>query len=123
MYTEAKESFDTLTNDLLFKETYGNPHNIRALEYLLESYFDYPKDFLKDKLAVNYESVLEKTRLNDKSIRSDLTIIVNNNLFVNLEMYSEFTKDSLKKSKTYIMRIYSTQLNRGENYNQIKKVT
>lgn len=116
-------NFDSLTNDLLFKETLGNPHNIKALEHLLEAYFDYPDGFLNDKLAVNYESILEKTRLNDKSIRGDLTVIIDNNLFVNLEMYSEFTKDSLRKSKTYIMRIYSTQLNRGDNYNQIKKVT
>lgn len=116
-------NLDSLTNDLLFKKTYGNPHNINALEHLLESYFDYPDGFLKEKLAVNYESVLEKTRLNDKSIRGDLIVIVDNNLFVNLEMYSEFTKDSLRKSKTYIMRIYSTQLNRGDDYSQIKKVT
>lgn len=116
-------NLDSLTNDLLFKETFGNPHNIKALEYLLESYFDYPEGFLKGKLAVNYESILEKTRLNDKSIRGDLIVIVDNNLFVDLEMYSEFTKFSLKKSKTYIMRIYSTQLNRGDNYNQIRKVT
>jgi len=36
-------------------------------------------------------------------------------------MNSVFTKNSLKKSKYYIMRIYSTQLNRGDNYNKIKK--
>lgn len=120
---QDNDNFDSLTNDLLFKETLSNPHNIKALEHLLEAYFDYPDGFLNGKLAVNYESVLEKTRLNDKSIRGDLTVIIDNNLFVNLEMYSEFTRDSLRKSKTYIMRIYSTQLNRGDNYNQIKKVT
>lgn len=124
IYLENEDSnLDSLTNDLLFKETFGHPYNIKALEYLLEAYFDYPDGFLKSKLAVNYESILEKTRLNDKSIRSDLIVIVDNNLFMNLEMYSEFTKASLQKSKTYIMRIYSTQLNKGDNYNQIKKVT
>ena len=122
--TELREdTFNSLTNDLLFKEALGNPHNRCVLEHLLEAYFDYPDGFLNGKLAVNYESHLDKTRLNDKSLRGDLTIIVDNSLFVNLEMYSTFTKDSLRKSKSYIMRIYSTQLNRGDNYNKLKKVT
>lgn len=123
-YLQYEDSnFDSLTNDLLFKEAYNNPQNRKALEHLLETYFNYPDGFLKNKLAVNYESVLEKTKLKDKSIRGDLIVIVDNNLFVNLEMYSTFTKNSLKKSKYYIMRIYSSQLNRGDNYNHIKKVT
>ena len=123
LYVLEDNNLDCLTNDLLFKETYGHPHNRKALEYLLEAYFDYPKGFLRNKLAVSYESVLEKTRLKDKSIRSDLIVIIDNNLFVNLEMYSTFTKSSLKKSKYYIMRIYATELNRGDDYSKIKKVT
>lgn len=118
-----EDNFNSLTNDLLFKEALGNPHNRIALEHFLEDYFNYPVGSLKNKLAVNYESHLDKTRFNDKAFRGDLIVIVDNNLFVNLEMYSTFTMDSLRKSKSYIMRIYSTQLNRGENYNQIKKVT
>lgn len=118
-----EDNFNSLTNDLLFKEALGNPHNRIALEHFLEDYFNYPVGSLKNKLAVNYESHLDKTRFNDKAFRGDLSVIVDNNLFVNLEMYSTFTMDSLRKSKSYIMRIYSTQLNRGENYNQIKKVT
>lgn len=121
MHTKEYTNFDCLTNDLLFKEAYSNPHNRRALEHLLEAYFNFPNGYLKDKLAVSYESILDKNRLKDKSIRSDLVIIINNTLFVNLEMYSVFTKNSLKKSKYYIMRIYSSQLNRGDNYNKIKK--
>lgn len=123
MHTEDYTNLDCLTNDLLFKETYSKPHNRRALEYLLEEYFNFPDDYLKEKLAVSYESILDKNRLKDKSIRSDLVVIIDNTLFVNLEMYSVFTKNSLKKSKYYIMRIYSTRLNRGDNYNKIKKVT
>ena len=123
MHTKDYTNFDCLTNDLLFKEAYSNPHNRRALEYLLEAYFNFPDGYLKDKLAVSYESILDKNRLKDKSVRSDLVVIIDNTIFVNLEMYSVFTKNSLKKSKYYIMRIYSSQLNRGDNYNKIKKVT
>lgn len=114
---------DSLTCDLLFKETFGNPHNRKVLEYLLEAYFDFPPGSLQNKLAVSYESHLGKTRLFDKSMRGDLIVIVDNNLLVDLEMFSTFTKNSLTKSKQYIMRIYSTQLNRGDDYNQVKKVT
>lgn len=56
-------------------------------------------------------------------MRGDLIVIVDNNLLVDLEMYTQFTKSSLTKSKQYIMRIYSTQLNRGDDYNKVKKVT
>ena len=123
MHTKDYTNFDCLTNDLLFKEAYSNPHNRRALEYLLEAYFNFPDGYLKDKLAVSYESILDKNRLKDKSVRSDLVVIIDNTIFVNLEMYSVFTKNSLKKSKYYIMRIYSSQLNRGDNYTKIKIVT
>lgn len=115
-------NLDTLTNDLIFKETYANIHNRAALEYLLEEFFNLPKYSLKNKLQVSYETPLIKTRLNDKSVRGDLVVTTPNNEILSLEMYSTFSNISLKKSKTYIMRIYSTQLDIGDKYQDIRKV-
>ena len=43
----------SLTNDLLFKETFANKDNRKQLEFLLELLLDYPVGFLKDKLEVD----------------------------------------------------------------------
>jgi len=118
-----EKTFIPLTDDLLFKETFGLPKNIRFLEYFLEVYFNYPFGYLKDKLEVFYESPIEKSRYYDKGFRNDLKVIINNEIICNIEIYSTFNKESLQKSKSYIMRIYSTQLDIGDEYSNIKKVT
>ncbi len=118
---QTKYQFVPLTNDLLFKETFGR--NINFLEYLLEVYYNYPFGFLKDKLEVSYESILDKSKYHDKGFRSDLKVIINNEIICDIEMFTKFDYNSLEKSKSYVMRIYSTQLKIGEDYNQIKKVT
>lgn len=115
--------FVSLTNDLLFKETYGNPRNIRFLEDLLESYFGYGKGELKDKLKMQYELPLMKTSFKEKAVRGDLVVVIDNKIIVNLEMYSKFNQEAYTKSKVYTMRIYSTQLKSGDSYSDIKKVT
>lgn len=51
---EEKE-FVMLTDDVLFKATFGYPKNISFLEDLLESYYGYEKGMLKGKLKVEYE--------------------------------------------------------------------
>lgn len=123
MLEEQINLFVPLTNDLLFKETFGKKENNRFLEYLLEVYYNYPGGSLKNKLEVKYESLVDKTRYYDKGFRNDLQVIINNEIFCNIEMYETFNVESFQKSKSYIMRIYSTQLDIGDPYNKIKKVT
>ncbi len=113
--------FVPLTNDLLFKDTFGL--NVKFLEYLLESYYDYSNGFLKNKLEVYYGSPLKKSKYSDKNFRSDLKVIINREIICNIEMYTSFYLESLQKSKSYIIRIYSTQLEIGDDYSEIKKVT
>ncbi len=51
---QTKEKlFIPLTNDLLFKETFGKVENIRYLEDLLECCFDYEQGSLKDKVKAS----------------------------------------------------------------------
>ncbi len=122
MQTEEK-LFIPLTDDLLFKETLGLSKNVKFLEYFLEIYFNHQFGYLKDKLEVFYESPIEKSRYDDRGFRNDLRVIIDKKIICNIEMYSSFNKESLQKSKSYIMRIYSTQLDIGDELSNIKKVT
>lgn len=117
------KKFVPLTNDLLFKDTYSRKENIKFLEDLLECYYGYPKGYFNGLLKVSHEVTLDKTRLKDKNVRCDLVVTIANKLKLDIEMYSVFNEESMKKSNYYAMRIYSTQLDLGDDYNKIGKVT
>ena len=79
----------TLMHDLLFKETFANPHNRRQLEFFLEQILGYKIGFLYDKLDVSYESPIKKNKLKDKNIRGDIVIkfddvVVNDNVKIKM---------------------------------------
>ncbi len=116
-------NFIPLTDDTLFKETFGKKENIRYIEDFLESYFNYRKGSLRNKLTIYYESELKKDVYHEKARRCDLIIKVGKNLILNIEMYQEFNIKSYLKSEQYVMKINSTQLRRGEDYSNLTKVT
>lgn len=121
MVVQKEKLFIPLTDDLLFKEVMTHPSNREALIDFLKTVMGIEESIIRDNLVVEYESILNKTRVKDKSLRGDV-IIKFSNYYVNLENYSMFDGNSLRKSMSYIMRIYSTQLDRGQKYNEIKKV-
>ena len=47
--------YQTLMHDLLFKETFADPHNRRQLEFFLEQILGYETGYLHNKLDVSYE--------------------------------------------------------------------
>ena len=113
-------NYDSLTNDLLFKETFANKDNRRQLEFLLELLLDYPTGFLKDKLEVDYESPLDKMNVKDKSVRGDIVIRFDD-VTINLEAYRVFNESSIDKSLYYVMRIQSKKLMVGDDYYKLGK--
>lgn len=121
MVNEKEKLFVPLTDDLLFKEVMAHPDNREALIDFIKTVTGIKEEVIRDNLVVEYESVLNKTRLNDKNLRGDV-IIKFSNYYINLENYSLFDMNSLRKSMSYVMRIYSTQLDRGQKYEKIKKV-
>ncbi len=121
MVAQKEKLFIPLTDDLLFKEVMTHPSNRDALIDFLKTVMGIEESVIRDNLVVEYESILNKTRVKDKSLRGDV-IIKFSNYYINLENYSMFDENSLRKSMSYIMRIYSTQLDRGQKYNEIKKV-
>ena len=107
--------FISLSDDLLFKETFSHPSNRKFLIYFLSCFTDFSFDFLSNvDINVKYESIFTKTKIDDKSYRGDV-IITFSNYIINLECYSRFNEASFNKSSSYIMRIFSTQLDIGNN--------
>ena len=107
--------FISLSDDLLFKETFSHPSNRKFLIYFLSCFTDFSFDFLSNvDINVKYESIFTKTKIDDKSYRGDV-IITFSNYIINLECYSRFNEASFNKSSSYVMRIFSTQLDVGNN--------
>ena len=115
-------TIESLNGDLVFKEVFGTQKNVRFTEYLLELLKGYEKHSLKGKVTVLNEVFLDKTKLNDKGITSDV-LAKSEDEVIDLEMYTTFEEDDFEKSLTYLTRIYGTRLEIGEKYQNQPKVT
>ena len=115
-------TLDNLHGDLMFKEIFGTQKNVRFTEYLLELLKGYERHSLKGKVKVLNEVFLDKTKLTDKGITSDVLAEVENEV-INLEMYTAFDHEDFEKSLAYLTRIYGTRLEIGDRYQKQPKVT
>ena len=114
--------FLSLKDDLLFKEAFTHADNRHILIDYLSTIAEFDKDYLNNvKMIIEYESVLSKTKSKDKNMRGDV-IIRFDNYIINLEAYSYFDTSSFDKSTSYVMRIFSTQLDRGSDYNLLEGI-
>ena len=65
---------------------------------------------------------IEKTKIKDKSFTTDIMVeILEENLILNIEAYTSFSNRAFLKSLSYINRIFSTQLDIGEEYEKLKQ--
>ena len=120
---EVKEEeiiYVPLTDDRLFKEALSHHNNREFLIHFLYLTTSIDKSIIKDNFYVQYESILSKSKLNDKSLRGDV-VVTFSNYILNLECYSSFDKFSLQKSTSYLMRIFSTQKDRFNKQKNMKK--
>ena len=122
VFLSKVHTIESLNGDLVFKEIFGTQKNVRFTEYLLELLKGYERFSLKGKVTVLNEVFLEKTKLDDKGITSDVLAKAEDEV-VDLEMYTTFEKDDFEKSLTYLTRIYGTRLEIGEKYRNQPKVT
>ena len=113
--------FIPINDDLLFKETFAHEHNRKQLVKFLEFTTIFEKNIITNNLRVKYESVLDKTKYSDKAMRGDV-IIEFDKYKINLESYTYFDNNSFNKSTSYIMRVFSTNLERGNDYNSLEGV-
>ena len=114
-------TLDNLHGDLMFKEIFGTQKNVRFTEYLLELLKGYERHSLKGKVKVLNEVFLDKTKLTDKGITSDVLAEVEDEV-INLEMYTAFDHEDFEKSLAYLTRIYGTRLEIGDRYQNSLKL-
>jgi len=110
-----------MSSDLLFKEILCHEDNREKLIHFLKLITDIDEKNIRSNLSVQYESVLKKTKLNEKAYRADI-IIKFDNYVINLESYSYFNESSFRKSTNYIMRIYSTLSKPGIESDHLQSV-
>ena len=121
-----KVNFKSLSDDIVFKHVFSQKKY--ALDFV-KTFFNLSDEdisdsdiiFLDPNVDVKSEFNLEKTKYLDKNLRTDLVISFKNTL-INIEAYSCFNKPNIEKSKQYITRLYSTQLEQGDNYSPIKVI-
>ncbi len=69
MKTLIKDDFIPLTDDILFKYIFGSSKNTKFIEDFLKCYFNYSKGYLKNKVKVNSEALIDKLNYYDKNMR------------------------------------------------------
>ena len=102
-------NFKSLMNDIVFNHLFSNK---KIVVDFLESFFD--KKIGKD-VIIKTECVLDKTKYQDKGMICDVIVETEDTIY-DIEAYTNFNKSNIKKSESYCMRIFGTQLERSENY-------
>ena len=112
--------FYNLTDDILFKNTFY--HKKLTID-LLNSFFSYLKQDKKIlDVRISKDKSLYGLNRDNKINYGDIIAFLNTNEIVSIEMYTAFDKEEFNKSVTYLSKLYSNQLKRGQKYIQAKKV-
>ena len=105
-----------LTNDYVFKRIFAQEGNESIL-----------KDFLEAILEIKIEKIevqnpeLPKTDINEKLGVLDIKVQINKNTIVDVEMQMENEYNMDVRSTTYMGKMIANQLQKGENYSNLKK--
>ena len=107
-----------LLEDMWCKYILGSEKYTRPLEIILENVLQKEPFSLQGKLSdITFERPVSKITYDTKNSRTDLTILLKDaKTLVNVEAYTSFSLESLKKSNLYILRGYSSQLKKGHKY-------
>lgn len=117
----SKKEFIPLNDDLIFKEAFCHKDNRKQLIHFLKSTLHLDEDIIKKDLKVFYQSVFDKERKDTNLFRGNI-IIIFNDYIINLENYSHFDKNCLRRSMTYFMDLFSTMFENEEEKDNLKKV-
>ncbi len=110
-----------LISDLLFKEIYGTHKEF--LKDFLDSFFSYlKKDYFYEQEVLYDEVPLKKFKQKDKGFRGDVLLVLPQ-MYISIEAFSKLTLAGIKKTLSYITRIYSTQMKeKNKDYMNLRKV-
>ena len=111
--------FFQVLEDVVFKEVFGRNSRKHFAKYLLEI-------LLQEKISIEEmdvvrDNVLEKISFDQKDFQVDVVMNYKNKIY-NIEPFTYFGKRGLIKSESYNGRLLSSQLDKGEGYEKVKKV-
>ena len=112
--------FYPLTDDICFKYIFGRND---ILKDFLNSFFEYIGEKKKvKKVEITTQKEMIGSRRKNKVFYGDILAYLDTDEIVSVEIYNRFNENEYKKSVSYLTRIYSDQLETGEDYLQAKKV-
>ena len=109
----------SLTDDICFKYIFSKEE---ILKDFLNSFFEFMGK--KEKVVStksNTEAELFGSKYKHKVFYGDILVYTNTGSILSIEMYNKFQKEEFNKSISYLTRIFSSQLERGEEYQRVRK--
>ena len=104
--------------DFVFKNIFGSEKHPNILISFLNATLK-PKDLITEVEIKNTD--LNKGYIEDKFSRLDVKATTSNNEIINIEIQLKNEYNMIKRSLYYWSKLYSEQLNEGENYSLLKR--
>lgn len=104
--------------DFVFKNIFGSEKNSKILISFLNATLK-PKDLITSVEIKNTD--LNKDYIEDKFSRLDVKATTSNDEVINIEIQLKNEYNMIKRSLYYWSKLYSEQLNEGEDYNLLKR--
>ncbi|PCJ16634.1 MAG: transposase, partial [Candidatus Cloacimonadota bacterium] len=114
------KAFYNLTNDIIFKIVFAHPKKTDLLKCLLNALLKLKgNDLIKNVTVLNPFN--DKEFLDDKVSIVDIKAEDTNGFFYNIEMQIQVPAYWSKRALYYASKLYTSQLDRGSNYQKLKK--
>ena len=104
--------------DFVFKNIFGSEKNPKILISFLNATLK-PKDLITSVEIKNTD--INKNYLEDKFSRLDVKATTSNDEIINIEIQLKNEYNMIKRSLYYWSKLYSEQLNEGEDYSLLKR--
>ena len=120
MKSYKKHKPKNLIDDQLFKYVFSHESLTKYLIDALSKYLSIDWDFSKVELKT--QQIIPGKHHDSKDYYSDLMVVMKNSDVLLLEAYNKFRKKEFVKSKAYQDRVFSEQFDKGEEYENPKRV-
>ena len=120
MKSYKKHKPKNLIDDQLFKYVFSHESLTKYLIDALSKYINIDWDFSKVELKT--QQIIPGKHHDSKDYYSDLMVVMKNSDVLLLEAYNKFRKKEFVKSKAYQDRVFSEQFDKGEEYENPKRV-
>ena len=109
-----------LLDDQLFKYVFSHEELTKYLIDALSNYINIDWNF--SKVEVKMQQIIPAKHYDSKDYYTDLMITAENSDIILLESYNNFKKKEFVKSKAYQDRVFSEQFDKGQKYDNPKRV-